>query len=577
MSGSVSYNIKKRISFLIFLSVAAILVLVGRLFYLQILRHDHFAGLAKSQYVKEYVLPAKRGRIYLKDKYANSGKSVVAMNNTLNLVYAVPKDIGNKKEEAAEKLSPIIKIPKEKILEMFYSSDYYVPLKHKLSDEESEAIKKLDVYGLVLVPESWRFWPEKSLLAQVLGFVNMDSKGQYGLEQEFDKELAGEPGQLKAETDAKGVKIASGDNVLIAPKDGDDIVLTIDKNIQANAEEVLKKAVESHKADSGSVIVMDPNAGGLLAMANYSHGQEEVDLNNYNKITDYSFFDNRALREYEPGSIFKLVTMASGLDSGKVKPSDNFEDKGSITIDGYKIMNSDQKAHGIVSMSYILEQSLNLGTTYIMQKLGRDLFYEYIAKHFTFGTKTGIELSPEDGGTVNKPNDVGEHTYASMSFGQALTVTPIQMTSAITAIANGGNLMRPRIIESFTKEGKKDQKKQKEVIKRVVSAEAAKDLTEMMVNTVERGHGKQAKVQGYKTAGKTGTAQVPDPKNGGYDPNKTIGSFVGFAPVTNPRFVVFAKIENPKDVVWAESTAAPVFHDIADNLLKYYQIPPDEK
>ncbi|OGB60080.1 hypothetical protein A2Y26_01390 [candidate division CPR2 bacterium GWD2_39_7] len=554
-------------------------VLGGRLFFLQILRHDHYADLAKNQYYRQSELPAKRGKIYLKDKYSDDGKSVVAMNNTLDLLYAVPNEIKKKGDlgEAAEKLSPIIGIPKDKILEMLSNSDHYVPLKHKLTDEESEKIGKLDVYGLVLVPESWRFWPEKSLLAQVLGFVNMDGKGQYGLEQDFDKELSGVPGKLKAETDATGVRIANGDNVLVSPKDGDDLVLTIDKNIQANTEEVLKKAVESHKADGGSVIVMDPYSGGIIAMANYALKQEDVDLNNYQKITDYGFFDNKTLRQYEPGSIFKIITMAAGLDSGKIKPEDTFEDKGQIVIDGHKIMNSDQKAHGIVSMSYILEQSLNLGTTYIMQKIGKEPFYEYITNKFGFGTKAGIELSVEDEGYVSKPKDVNDHAYASMSFGQAITVTPLQITAAMSAVANGGNLVRPRLIDSFVKEGKKDLKKQTETIKRVISEEASRNLTTMMVSTVEKGHGKQAKVQGYKTAGKTGTAQVPDPKNGGYDQSKTIGSFVGFAPASNPRFVIFAKIDNPKDVIWAESTAAPVFHDIADNLLKYYQIPPDEK
>lgn len=579
MIGYKNHNIKSRISVLIYFSIILIVILIGRLFHLQVIKHGYYAAISTSQYTKKYTLPAKRGKIYLRDKYESSGRTVIAMNNTLNMVYAVPKELEkkNKLEEAATKIAPIIGKKKEDILKQFSTSKEYVPLKHKLTDDESEAIKKLDIHGLVLVPESWRFWPEKSLLFQVLGFVNMESKGQYGIEQEFNEELSGTDGKLKAETDATGVIIISGKNVLTEPKDGDDIVLTIDKNIQANVEENLKKAIEKHKADGGSVLVMDPLNGDILAMASYYGGQPEMDLNNYNKIVDYSYFDNNILRQYEPGSIFKVITMAAGLDSGKIKPEDTYyEGKNSVVIDGHTIMNSDKKAHGEVSMSYILEQSLNLGTNWIMQKMGKDKFYEYITENFGFGSKTGMELSLEDTGSVSKPSQVGNHAYASISFGQAILATPLQITFAVCSVANGGQLVRPRLIESFIRDGKKEEKKPKQVIKRAISKETSVSLTQMMVDTIEKGHGKQAKVEGYKIAGKTGTAQVPDFKKGGYDPNKTIGSFVGFAPASRPRFVIFTKIENPKGVIWAEETAAPVFQAVAGNLLNYYQIPPDE-
>jgi stage V sporulation protein D (sporulation-specific penicillin-binding protein) len=570
-----NYLAKRRINFLIYFSSLLMMVLMLRLFYLQVVRHDYYVAIAKDQYTKEYSLPAKRGRIYLKDRYSSTGKSIASMNNTLNMVYAVPKDI-KEPEKVASEVSLIIDRNKDEILKSFSNSPYYVVLKRKLSDEETEAIKDLNLTGLVLVPETWRFWPEKSLLSQVLGFVNMDGKGQYGLEQEFNKELCGVPGQLRVETDAIGTIIATGDNIKVQPKDGDDLVLTIDKNIQSFVENALDKAVKKHRADEGTVIVMDPYSGDIIAMATQYGSKSNIDLNNYNKISmdDLRLFDNSAIRPYEPGSIFKVLTMAAGLDSGKIKADETFLDTGKIVIDGHPIMNSDKKSHGLVDMSYVLQESLNLGTTHIQQKLGKSLFYEYLTSKFGFGTKTGIELGMEDSGQVSSPSQVSNHTYASISFGQAITATPVQLAAAVSAIANGGNLVRPTIIDSFIREGKFQEKNEKEVIKRAISQQASKEVTMMMVNVVEKGHGKRAKVNGYKIAGKTGTAQVPIP--GGYDPNKTIGSFVGFGPATNPKFVVLTRVVNPKDVIWAESTAAPLFSDIMSYILNYYQIPPDD-
>ncbi|KKR34591.1 MAG: Peptidoglycan glycosyltransferase [candidate division CPR2 bacterium GW2011_GWC1_39_9] len=548
---------------------------MGRLFYLQIVKHDYYTAVAQDQYYKNSDLPAKRGEIYVKDNYADSGKSKIAMNNINDELFADPVMVDNK-EEASEKISSIIGLSKEEVLDKLNhpSSPRYVKIKEGLSMEEEAQIKEINLNGLRIAPRPSRYWPEKALMAQVIGFVNKTGTAQYGVEQAFDSILKGKPGKLKAERDAMGTIIATGNNVLIKPVDGDSLVLTIDKNVQATTEEILKNSVEKHGADSGSVLVMDPNTGGIIAMASYFLNEPELDLNNYYEIEDYRFFDNLNLRQYEPGSVFKVITMAAGLDSGKIKPEDTFNDSQYIVVGGNKIYNADRKKHGTVSMSYILEQSLNLGTAYIQGKLGEEDFFNYLTKTFGFGMKTGIEFDFEDGGKVYGPNEVNDHTYATMSFGQSIAVTPLQMSSAVSVIANGGNLVRPKIIESFMRQGIKEEKKETEIIKRAISEEAAKEVTKMMINTIEKGHGKQAKVSGYKVAGKTGTAQVPVP--GGYDPNKTIGSFVGFAPATNPRFVIYTKIDNPKDVEWAESSAAPVFHDVLENLLMYYNIPPDD-
>jgi len=548
---------------------------MGRLFYLQIIKHDYYTAVAEDQYYKNSDLPAKRGEIYVKDNYAEGGKSKIAMNNVSDELFADPVMVGDKKKAAA-RISSVISLSTEEVLDKLNnpSSPRYVKIKEGLSMEEGEKIKEINLGGFRIAPRASRSWPEKALMAQVIGFVNKTGTAQYGIEQEFDSILKGKPGKLKAERDAMGTIIATGNNVLVNPVDGDSLVLTIDKNVQATIEELLKNAVEKHSADSGSVLVMDPKTGSIIAMASYFLKQPELDLNNYNKIEDYKFFNNLNLRQYEPGSVFKVITMAAGLDSGKIKPEDTFNDPQYIIVGGNKIYNADRKSHGTVSMSYILEQSLNLGTAYIEGKLGKEDFFKYLNKTFGFGMKTGIEFDGEDEGKVYGPEETNDHTYAVMSFGQSITVTPLQMSSAVSVIANGGNLVRPKIIDSFIRQGIKEEKKETEVIKRAISEETAKEVTKMMIDTVEKGHGKQAKISGYKVAGKTGTAQVPIP--GGYDPNKTIGSFVGFAPATSPRFVIYTKIDNPKDVEWAESSAAPLFHDVLANLLMYYNVPPDD-
>jgi len=570
-----NYLAKKRINFLIYSSIFLMVILASRLFYLQVVKHEHYLAIAREQYTREFSLPAKRGRIYLKDRHSSSGKSVIAMNKTLYMVYAVPRDI-KEPERVAEEVSIVIGRDKDEILRSFQTSPYYVVLKRKLTEKESDSIKKLNLTGLVLVPETWRFWPENSLLSQVLGFVNMDGKGQYGLEQKFDKKLRGVPGQLWAQTDAIGTILATDENIRIYPKDGDDLVLTIDKNIQSFVERSLENAVKRHRADEGTVVVMDPSNGNIIAMATKYGYKSNIDLNNYYRIStnDLKLFNNSAIMSYEPGSIFKVLTMAAGIDSDKVKEDDTFYDLGKIVIDGHVIMNSDRKANGLVDMSYILQESLNLGTIYIQQKLGKNLFYEYLSKNFGFGTITGVELGVEDSGLVSSPSQVGNHTYASKSFGQAITATPLQLVAAVSSIANGGNLVKPTIIDSFIRQGKHEERKEKKIIRRAISQETSKSVTRMMVDVVEKGHGKRAKVNGYKIAGKTGTAQVPIP--GGYDPIRTIGSFVGFGPATNPRYVILTKIVNPKDVIWAESTAAPLFGEIMSFILNYYQIPPDD-
>ena len=564
---------KKRIKILfIIIAVVGVFVFL-RLFQLTILENKTYADAAKKQHWSENEIQPKRGTIYTKDP--NGDLYPLATNIKLYKAYV---DLANSEnhDKTAQNLAAALNMNKDAILNLFNTSESkrYIPIKRKLSGEEVQKIKDLNDRAIGLEPENWRTYPEKELASQVLGYVNGDDNGEGGIEQYFNEELKGVPGLYKAESDSLGNKILTGRDVSVEAKDGEDLVLTINRDIQAQAESALKNTVEKNHAKSGSVIVVDPKTGAILAMAN----NPTFDPNNYNEVKDYSLFKNSAISDvYEPGSIFKVLTMAAGLDARKIEPDTKFTDTGALALNGSTIRNSDLKAHGEVTMTYVLEQSLNTGSSFVQKLLGKDLFYDYLIK-FGLGIATGIEApdGTEGIGKVYKPSEVNDHTYATMSFGQSISTTPLQMIMDFAAVANGGKITKPHLVqERIGTDGGKTEYNQ-DSGKQVISPEAATKLTQMMVSVVVNGHGKQAMIKGYRVAGKTGTAQVPDPK-GGYYNGKNIGSFIGFAPADNPRFVVLAKIDEPKGVAWAESTAAPVVGEILQNLLNYYQVPPTEK
>jgi len=564
---------KRRIKYLFIIVILAGIFVFLRLVQLTILEHDSYAKAAKNQHWSENEVKPKRGNIYVKDM--GGGLYPLAANIKLYKAYV---DLANSdnQDKTAENLASVLNINKNEILDKFNKSESkrYIPIKRKLTDGEVEKIKNIEDKAIGLEPEHWRTYPEKELASQVLGYVDGDGNGAGGLEQYFNEELKGVPGIYKAESDSLGNKILTGRDVSVEAKDGEDIVLTINRDIQAQAEFVLKSAVEKHHAKKGTVIVLDPKTGAILAMAN----SPTYDPNNFSDIKDYSLFKNSAISDvYEPGSIFKVLTMAAGLDARKIEPDTKFTDTGAVTLDGYTIRNSDLKTHGEVTMAQVLEQSLNTGTTHVQKLLGKDIFYDYLMK-FGLGIITGIEApdGTEGAGKVYKPSEVNDHTYATMSFGQSISTTPLQMLMSFSAVANGGKLVKPHFIDYKIRDGQKVDEYTSVEGSQVVSSEAATKLTGMMVGVVQRGHGQQAGVKGYKVAGKTGTAQVPDPR-GGYAEGKNIGSFIGFAPADNPRFVVLAKVDEPKGVNWAESTAAPIVGEILQKLLNYYQVPPTEK
>ena len=499
----------------------------------------------------------------------------------------------------------------------------YVFLKNKLAPEVSRAIKELSLKGVVLLPEHWRFYPEGDLGSHLVGFINRENTGQYGIEGYYNIELEGKKGAIYAESDPFGRQITVGDTKIVNAVDGDTVVLSIDRVVQKKVEEILQQQVEEFKADSGQVIIMNPFSGAIIAMANFpsfdpnvytdsytlrkldlesdekvyktvpvfkkdERGQyvpiEDEDINNdevEKYIYDNNFgpgvFKNKVISEfYEPGSIFKPIIMAIAVDAKEVEPETTFDDDGPLQIDEFEIKNSDNEYHGDSTMTEVLEKSLNTGMSWVAQKLGKRLMYEYL-KDFGFGEYTNIKLEGETKGEVDYYTHWSKAQLLTTSFGQGIVVTPLQMVAAWSALANGGKLMQPYIVDSVIRDGEVIQT-QPEIIHRVISEEASSIITSMLVSTVRRGHGRPADIPGHLIAGKTGTAQVAG-KYGKYETGdgSTITSFAGYFPALQPEFVMLVKFDRPRigENTWGSTTAAPTFRRIAEFLIDYYNIEPN--
>ena len=441
-----------------------------------------------------------------------------------------------------------------------------------MSETEQQKIKDLKLPGIFFDSEDTRFYPENNLLSQTLGFVGykQDTKqGLYGLERNFETDLAGKVGELVAEQDSGGALIFGADKKELLAQDGVNLILTVDKTIQFQAESIIKDTVTKNGADSGSVIVANPKTGAILAMANYP----DYNLNEYNKVTDPKTFLNEAVTgNYEPGSVFKAITMAASINEGKITADSTFNDPGSVVVDGYTIKNSDNKAHGIQTMTQVLDESLNTGAMFAKDQIGNQKFYEYL-KNFGFGVQTGIEL-PEAKGNIDGLKANIQVDYATASFGQGITATPIQLIQSYIALANQGKMMKPYLVQSKIYDDGTTVNTQPTLVREVISPKTANVVSAMLVSVVENGHGKKAGVPGYYIAGKTGTAQVPKKDGKGYEENNNIGSFIGYGPVEDPQFVMLVRIDHPRDVKFAEVTAAPAWGQLAQFILNYYHIPP---
>ena len=561
-----------RILILFFLILGAAGGIATRLFSIQVLKHGFYQALASDQHDLLQKLAPQRGEIFIKEK--DGVWHPLAVNRNFEKVFLVPSEVKDKNEVAA-KIAPILGMEEEKILDKLKNpEDPYEPLKSKLDDETAQKIKILNLAGVHLISENWRWYPQGTLASNVLGFLgikNDEKVGQYGLEEFYEKKLAGQSGFLKSQKDALGRWLMLSDFSSEPPQDGAKLYLTLDQNIQYLTEQKLKDVIEKWGAVSGCAIIIEPKSGAIRVLASFPN----FDPNEYSKVENVSVFLNNCTQElYEPGSVFKPIVMAAGLDTGKISPETLFMDKGSVQIGSHIIKNSQEKVYGESSMTKTLEKSINTGAVFVQQLIGGAVFKNYI-ETFGFDKKSQVDLAGEAAGSLKNIKENKEINFATASFGQGIAVTPLEMTMAIGAIANEGRLMRPYLVEKIVESDGQQKITEPQVMRQIISSQTAAKLTAMLVSTVRNGYDK-IKIKNYYIAGKTGTAQVPDTSKGGYS-QETIHSFVGYAPAYNPKFLIFLKVDKPHGIEFASQSLSPVFGELTQYLLNYYEIPPEEQ
>lgn len=739
------------ITILIIVTIFAAVIIVGRLFYLQVLKYGYYQEAAAREHSGYTELPAKRGEILVKD-YTNGEEFVVASNTTLDLIFVDPTLINNKtlvattlseilfdldterekdndrvieekrefkrtgnmdaydrvtplsddelkdafyheildkvsretreeillddtlpqeilddissmglngievkgsnlyaypgkiydKRYTAKMLSEDLQIPAPRLEQLLIGENRYEIIAKKVDPEKSRQIRAImnkdaeehpgseNFAGLGFQEEYYRYYPEAQFAANVLGFVDKEGKGQYGIEETFDKILKGKTGIFKAQRDSVGRQITVGDSVIQPAVNGQDITLTIDRTIQLEVEKILEAGVKKYNANSGQVIILDPKTSKVIAMAHspsfnpndYSAAFDRVDVDftpeevenllpidksdthfyfYRNWDTDDKFevfkdveegkepvyqryvnwfgaevYQNKIVASiYEPGSVFKPIAMVSAIDDGDVTPNTVYYETGPIKVDEFEIHNSTDEYRGRQTMTNVLEQSSNVGMAFVAKEIGRNLFYAYMMK-FGLGEKTGIEFENEESGSIEYFTQWADSELVTHAFGQGIAVTPIQMANAYAAIANKGLLMQPYIIESITDASGKTTYTEPFVINQAVSEDSANKITAMLVSSVENGVANKAQVDGHYVAGKTGTSQTykwGKPLSGA---GTTITSFAGYGPIDDPKFVILIKLDRPRASEWGSATAAPMFKDIATFLFNYYNIPPDK-
>lgn len=571
-AGSAPFGFRVYVLFFFILAIAAAIFL--KLYTLQVLSYSSFKDLSENQHSLFKELVPKRGEIFLKDR---EELYPAAVNRETKMAYAVPKEIENL-DEAVNFVSDALGLDQDEIREKLDKpEDMYEVLKHRLSDEEIKKINDKKISGIHLVDEIYRYYPAGELASNVLGFVGWDGNnlgGKYGIEKYFEDKINGQGGKIFQNQDTTGRWIAIGDRILEPAENGDNLVLTIDHIVQFETEKILQKSIERYKADSGTIVVMEPSTGKILAMANYP----TFNPNEYSNVENMSAFRNIAVSDaYEPGSIFKTFTLAAALDSGKITPETTYTDTGLVKEAGYSIQNSDYKANGVQTMTQVLGKSLNTGVIFAQKLTGNKNFADYVSR-FGFGEPTGVDLFGESAGNINNLKILKSNIqFFTAAFGQGISVTPLQLALAYSAIANKGILMKPQIVEKTVNQNTNNEEIiNPREIRRVISPKAAEDITQMLVGVVREGHGKRAGVPGYLVGGKTGTAQVASLEKKGYEEGKNIGSFGGFAPADNPSFTIVVRMDNPKTVEWAESSAAPTFGELMKFLLEYYNIEPTQ-
>jgi len=559
-------------------------VIIARLFYWQVMSGSRLQAIAQIQHESTIELPASRGQILTRDGFP------LVMNQSVYLTYLYTPTLNLSPFETSEKLAPFavewkeeeatlsaeikaarISAQKDTLMSKISGNQTtWIPIKRLTYPVVKNQIETLGINGIGFEEYQIRHYPEASMAAQLVGFVGSDGtgkpKGYFGLEGFYDLELTGKSGVIRLEKDVNGRPISVGDYEGVAVREGRTLKTHVDRGLQLLVEESLAKGIEKYGALSGEVVIMEPKTGAIRALASLP----KYDPARY-KSADTSLYRIPAISDaYEPGSTFKVVVMAAGVDAGKVKADTQCfaECDGPVDIGKYTIRTWNDEYNPGTTMTEVLEHSDNTGMIFVANKLGQDLFIDYLKK-FGFYDPTGIDLEGET--TPVFRQKWGDIDLATGSFGQGLAVTSIQMVQAVGVIANQGKLMQPQVVDAvISEDGEVDIKPK--VVRQVISKESARTLTEMMVESARHGEAQWAFLEGYRIAGKTGTAQIP--VDGHYDKDKTMASFIGFAPADDPQFVMLVKLREPQSSQWASETAAPLWYNLARDIFSYYGIPP---
>jgi cell division protein FtsI (penicillin-binding protein 3) len=554
---------KVRIIFISSLLFFFFVFIVGRMFQLQVLKKEQLYKLAAQQHLVQIPFVPKRGTIY--DRKENE----LAVSIEVDSVYADPPKVVDV-DRTADDLAPILQIDREELRRRLKSHRSFEWIQRKISPREAAEIKVLQLLGIYFLKENRRFYPNSQLAAHIIGFVGLDSKGLEGVEFQYDALLNGRNHVWTMGRDALGREIMMGDLLFEKEDQHKNIFLTLDKYIQHVAETELSRAVQKWGAKGGIVIAMDPQAGKILAMASYP-------FFNPNQFIQYQpkFWRNRAISDaFEPGSLFKAFLAAATLEEKVVRLSDSFFcENGSYAV--YDRTIHDHSKHGWLTFQQIIKFSSNIGASKVGEKIGKERFYRYICA-FGFGEKTQIDLPGEGKGIIHHPRYWPPVALDTISFGQGISVTGIQLVVALSAIANGGFLMKPYLVEKIINEkGEVSQSFQPEVVRRVISEETAKKVTALLKATTEKGGtGEEAVPTGYEVAGKTGTAQKVEPLLGGYSEDRFNSGFMGFAPADEPKIVLLVVIDEPRGASYGGVVAAPVFKAIMEKVLPYLNVLP---
>ena len=562
-------SMQKRLAWFLTITMLGLFALAGRIAWIQFGEGQRLSARVQDQLSESRVMQSPRGAIYDRN---GQQLAVSSLNKSL---YADPQEVKDA-EELSVLLAPVLGVTPADIKERLTEGARFVWLKRTLEPDVSKAVSAIitehQLTGLGFIEESKRYYPNDKLAAQILGFVGIDDVGLEGIEMSLDKVIKGQTRKQVIDTDSYGTPIFQSIFSFIPEKKGRSIYLTIDSNIQYIVERALDEAMAKTGAKEGTVIIMQPKTGEILAMASRP-------TYNPNQFGSYSSdsWRNRAVSDvYEPGSTFKAIIAAAALEEGKVRPDERFFDKGYVEVSGRKIKNWSDESYGNISFTEIIKNSINTGFVEIGLRVGAAKLTNY-ARAFGFGKITGIELPGEAAGLLFNPQEMRDSDTATMSIGQSIAVTPLQLTAAIAAIANDGVLLKPRIIKEYRNEdGTLAEAFEPVIVRQAISPETTRTLTALLEKVVSEGGGKMGAVTGYRFAGKTGTAEKLNPNGGGYLAGHYIASFAGFGPVDDPQVAALIVLDDPSGIYYGGTIAAPVFKDIMTQVMRVLNIHPSE-